>query len=130
MLLTSAYVFYMSTLTDSFNHKHLFDVFPHSVRFDGRRITSYRNAIGCDEKLGEIPFDVVAEDVLASVFEKLKDRVGVLAVDINLLHHLECHAVVDLTEVRNLLIASRVLTRKLIARKSYHYESFIFISLV
>ena len=55
--------------------------------------------------------------------EPLPQRVGVGAVDLDLGHHREAHAVVQLAEGGDLLVAARVLAAELVARETDDHEA-------
>ena len=76
-------------------------------------------AITADQKLGEVPFDgLAAQQAGGFSAQPLVKRVRVGAIDIDLLHHRETHAVIDLAKIGNGVIVGRILVAKLIAGKT------------
>jgi len=78
-------------------------------------------AVLVDDKLGvEVPLDVTfATGLLLKV---LPHRVGLRAVDINLLHHLALELVLGLDETADLPGVPRFLSTKLVAREAQDLE--------
>src|SRR5205085_3097371 len=60
----------------------------------------------------------------------LVQRVRARAVDVDLGHHREAHAVIELAELRDLLVAARVLRAELVARETEHHQPLAAIGLV
>ena len=52
------------------------------------------------------------------------------AIHMDLLHHRETHAVIDLAKIGNGIVAARILTAKLIARETQNSQALIFVGLV
>ena len=69
-------------------------------------------------RLGEVPFDVLGDQAWGLVLQVFEQGVGSRAVDLNLAHHGERHAVVKLAKLLDFVIAARVLLAKLVAGKA------------
>src|SRR4051794_29591021 len=70
------------------------------LRRVGGRIALDHAAVLADEELREVPLDGLgAEDARRFLAQPLPERVGVVAVDLDLRHHREGHAVVGFAEV-------------------------------
>ena len=132
--------------------QHRLDVRFELLRLGGRCITADRLAIGRDEELGEVPEDVaLLLDAVAEflkhqsgsfrfetvVFlggslrlEILKDWISSRTIHIDLLHDLESHTVVELAELLDLVIGTRILLLKLVAGETDDNESAVFVLLV
>lgn len=78
-----------------------------------------------DQKFGEVPLDCIDQDSALLVFQKLKNRVGIVAIDINLAHHQKVHAVVYLAKTCDTMFVIRFLSAKLIARKTDDNQAFV-----
>ena len=65
-----------------------------------------------------------AEHALLFVLEISVERVGVLAVDVDLGEHRKAHAVILLAECADLAFAARLLMAELVAGKAQHGEAF------
>ena len=88
-------------------------------------------AITADQKLGEVPFDgFAAQQTRRLCAQPLVKRVGVGTIDIDLLHHGETHAVIDLAKIGNDFVARRILVAKLIARKTQNSQTLVFVGQV
>jgi hypothetical protein len=60
----------------------------------------------------------------------LVQRVGLRAVDVNFGHHGKADAIVELTKLGDFIVASRVLSTKLVTRKTQYYQALLAIGLV
>src|ERR1700712_2783349 len=89
--------------------ERLLDVVGDLLGLGGRAVALDHLAVAADEELGEVPLDRVAQDAALLRAEPLEQGVRVVAVDVDLLEHLEAHAVVLLAEGADLLVAARVL---------------------
>src|SRR5687768_1325460 len=96
-----------------------FDVAPHRVGRVGRRVALEDLAVPADQELREVPLDrLAAEDARRFARQPLPERVGLRTVDVDLRHHRERDAVVELAERRDLVVRLRVLGAELVARKA------------
>ena len=117
----------------------IFDVGFDVGNLDGRLVTLQHLTVAADEELGEVPLDVAVlvvvgialakhvvypltygiVDIKASkaflCFEPREERMGLLAVDINLIELGELDVVLQRTELMDLLNGARCLFPKLIA---------------
>ena len=82
-------------------------------------------AVAPDEELGEVPLDPAAEQALLLALEPAEERVGVVAVDVDLGEHRERHAVVDLAELADLVLGARLLRAELVAREAEHDQALV-----
>src|SRR5207253_3116665 len=81
-------------------------------------------ALAVDEELGEVPLDRLgAQQSRLRLLEILVDRRGRGAVDIDLGEKRKLHAVVELAELRDLLLAAGLLRAELIAWKAENLEA-------
>src|ERR1700689_2718927 len=76
-----------------------------------------------DQKFGEIPLDRRAEQSGLLVFQILVQRMGVAAVDVDLVEHWKADGVVRGTELPDLGGTARLLASKLVAGKAEHRKA-------
>src|SRR4029078_1541996 len=94
------------------------------VPFDGM-------ALAIDQELGEIPFDAFSsENAGLFIPQKTIERMGVGAVDIDFRKHREFDGVAGFAKALDLRIGARFLMSELIAWKTEHLKSLVFIRLV
>lgn len=85
----------------------------------GRSPSALHSAILTNEKLLKVPFDALeSHDAWLLLLEPLKQGACVIAVDLDLLQNRERHAIVDLAELLDLVIAAGVLAPELVAREA------------
>src|SRR3954466_1968940 len=90
----------------------------------GRRISLADLAVAADQELGEVPLDRLdAEQAGLLALQPLPQRMRIRAVDLDLGHHREADAVVELAEGRDLVVAARVLVAELVARKADDHQA-------
>src|SRR5262245_61516363 len=107
-----------------------FDVAGQLGRLVLRRIALDGLAVAADQELGEIPLDRLrAEHTGCLLRQPAVQRVRAGAVDVDLGHHRERHAVVELAERRERVVAAGVLGAELVARKAEHDEPLILVRL-
>lgn len=82
-----------------------------------------------DKELGKVPVDV-RDRGLGVLFEVFPDRLSVFAINVALLGNRKSHSIVELTELKNLIIGPRLLSLKLVARETNDCQSLITILLV
>src|SRR4051812_9764609 len=96
-----------------------------------RCIALHHPAILADQELGEVPLDRLdAEQARGFRRQPLVQRVRVAAVDVDLGHHREAHAVVALAELADLRIAARILRAELVAGEADHHQPAVLVGLV
>lgn len=89
-----------------------------------RRIPLDGLSLPVHKELGEIPFDAFrSKDSASGAFQKLVQRMGARAVDINLGEEWESHLVARLAKVLDVRLGSRFLAPELIAWKSKDLKS-------
>ena len=132
--------------------QHGFDVLFKIFRFDYRRIALNRLAVLGNEEFGEVPLDIaLGFGAVADAFEEgfggfgfetfvllgrrllfevHENRVGILSVDIDLLHDLEGHAIVELAELLDLSVRTRILLLELVAGETDDDQPLVFVLLV
>src|SRR6059058_1393456 len=83
----------------------------------GRRVALDRTAVLADQEFREVPLDRLgAEHAPRFARQPLPEGMRAGAVDLDLRHHREGDAVVELAEGRDLFVLSRVLRTELIGR--------------
>ena len=77
-----------------------------------------------DQELGEVPLDRPrAEEPRRFLFQRLEQRMGVRAVDLDLGEHREGHVVVEGAEILDLGLVARLLMAELVAGEAEHGEA-------
>ena len=77
-----------------------------------------------DQELGEIPLDRLrAQEATRLLFERLKQRMGVRAVDLDLGEHRERHVVLLGAELADCSLVAWLLMAELVAREAKHREA-------
>jgi hypothetical protein len=100
------------------------DVAGELLRLLAGRIAAHRSKLPVDQELGEIPLDRLrAQEAGRFVFERLKKRVGVRAVDFDLGEHRERHVVLVAAKLADCSLVPGLLMAELVARKSEHSEA-------
>lgn len=94
-----------------------FQVLQHLLRRSCRRVSLNRLAILVDNKLGEVPFDSVEKHAALFFFQILPQRMGFLAVHVNLFEQIELDFTVG-DEALDLFGVAGFLMVELIARES------------
>src|SRR5438045_4189871 len=103
--------------------KQLLDVAGDRLRLDIRRVTLDDLAIAVDQELGEVPLDRLgAEQTRLRFLEVLIKRRGIGPIHVDLGEQWEGDAVVDLAELRDLVLRPRLLRAELIAGKAEYFE--------
>jgi hypothetical protein len=88
-------------------------------------------AVLAHQELGEVPLDGLAAQQAGGLgAQPAVQRAGLGAVDIDLGHHRKAHAVVELAEAGDLVVAAGVLASKLVARKAQHHQTLVAVALV
>ena len=87
-------------------------------------------ADGLEESLGSLSLQTVVLLGGSLSLQILKDGLGIGAVDIALLHDLECHTIVQLTELFNFAVISRILLLELVTGETDNHQSLVLILLV
>src|SRR6516225_4127915 len=79
------------------------DVLGQRLRLVARRVAAQNAALPVDQELGEIPLDRLrAEEAGRCLLQRLEQRVGVQAIDLDLGEHRERHVVFVGTELSDL----------------------------
>ena len=93
-----------------------FNVLGYFLGLVHRRIALKYTAITPHQKFGEVPLNgLAAQQARRLSAQPLVERVRFWAIHIDLLHHGESHAVIDLAKICNDRVARRILAAKLIA---------------
>jgi hypothetical protein len=88
------------------------------------RVAVRDSKLPVDQELGEIPLDRLrAQEAGRVLFERLKQRMGVRAVDLDLCEHRERHVVLVGAKLADYSLVVRPLMAKLVARKSEHSKA-------
>lgn len=96
--------------------KSLEDRLLQALRLSSASPTTLDLSIATDEELLKVPLDALeAEKTGLLVLEPGPEGVGVVAVDLSLLHDGEAHAVVELAELLDVIVGTRLLTTELVA---------------
>ena len=75
-------------------------------------------AVAIDEEFGKIPFDRLGAEHAGSLFLQIVvQRMGIVAIDVDLVEHRETYTVVQLAEFLNLPAGARLLRAKLVTGK-------------
>mmetsp|Transcript_32902 Transcript_32902/g.52701 ORF Transcript_32902/g.52701 Transcript_32902/m.52701 type:complete len:216 (+) Transcript_32902:174-821(+) len=90
------------------------------------QIPLHHLAVGVDEKLSEVPLDIVADcgsdaPLLLGLFHPLVEGCGVGAVDVNLVHHSECD-VVFCDETLDLRVGTTLLRSELVTWECQNFK--------
>jgi KUP system potassium uptake protein len=95
------------------------------------RVALQHPALAIDQELGEVPLDRLAAKQ-AGLFrlEVLVHRRRIVAIHVDFREQRKRHAVVDLAELRDLVLGPGFLRTELVARESQHFESLGVIFLV
>ena len=96
----------------------------------GRPVAVEYQAVTTDQELGEVPLDHAAEHAALLALEPLVQRVGVLAVDLDLGEHGERDAVLLLAEGGDLVLGAGLLPAELVAREPEDGEALVGIAVV
>ena len=76
-------------------------------------------AVGADEELREVPLDALhPQEARRLTGQPAEERIGGVAVHVDLGHHRKCHTVVQLAELGDLVVAAGVLVGELVAREA------------
>ena len=94
------------------------------LRLLARRIAAHHAKLPVDQELGEIPLDRLrAQEAGRFLFERLKQRMGVRAIDFDLGEHRERHVVLVGAKLADCSLVAWLLMAELVARKSEHSEA-------
>src|SRR5258708_23858693 len=94
-----------------FGGQRSFDVGAYRFGRGGGRVALEDRTVAADQELREIPLDrLAAEYPRRFGGEPLPQRMRLGSIDPDLAHHRKAHAVVDLAERCDLVVASRILT--------------------
>ena len=96
----------------------------------GRPVAVEHLAVAADQELREVPLDGPAEQAALLALEPLVERVGVLAVDLDLGEHGERDAVLLLAEGGDLLLGAGFLPAELVAREPEDGEALVGVAVV
>lgn len=83
-----------------------------------------------NQKLGEVPFDVVSEDAAFAGLQKLVDGCDILTININLVENWILGFEASASKLNNLLISARFLPTKLVAWESKDLETLVLVLLI
>jgi hypothetical protein len=88
------------------------------------RIAAQHSKLPVDQELGEVPLDRLrAQEAGRVLFERLKQRMGVCAVDFNPREHRERHVILVDAKFADCSLVPWLLMAELVARKSEHGEA-------
>ena len=89
-----------------------------------RRIAAHDTKLPVDQELGEVPLDRLrAQEAGRVLFERLEQRMGVRAIDLDLGEHRERHIVLVGAEFSDCGLVARLLMAELVAREAEHGEA-------
>src|SRR5690606_21884738 len=66
--------------------QQVLNLFPELLRLRRRRMSRHGLAVAIDEEFSEIPLDPAAEKPRFFLFQMLENRIGIVAVDVDLRH--------------------------------------------
>src|SRR3546814_16606689 len=87
------------------------------------RVPRHNLAVAVDQEFGEIPFDRATEQSALFLLQMLEDRIGIVAVDVDLGHQGKADVIGQRTEVPDFLGIARLLRAELVARESKDFEA-------
>src|SRR5699024_9629630 len=93
------------------------------VRLGGGCVPLDDIAVAPDEELGEVPLDPVAEDSALLALQPSVQRMGIVAVDVDLREHRERHVIRRGAEARDLVLVARLLAVELVAREAEYDQA-------
>ena len=116
---------------DQLSSQRRLDILGQAGRGIGRGVAFENVPLLVDQKLGEVPLDrLAAQQPRRFGRQPTVQRIGVGAIDLNLGHHGETDAVIQLAKLSDLVVATGVLRAKLVAREAQHHQTLLAISLV